>query len=107
MAEAEKTGYLHFYSRGKRKKIRIKLSYYKDLLSHDTPAAIRRITVPTLIVHGMADQSVPITHSKQAFRWLKGTKRLVLVPGAPHTWKDPRYYRPINKIISAWFEIYL
>jgi dipeptidyl aminopeptidase/acylaminoacyl peptidase len=105
--DAKKTGYFTLYSKTQKKTYRIKLRFYYDLMSYDTAAQIKKIKVPTLIVHGSADTSVPLVHSRRAYQLLKQPKRLVIVDGAPHSWKEAKYYRPINSIIASWFEIYL
>jgi pimeloyl-ACP methyl ester carboxylesterase len=46
--------------------------------------AASRITVPVLLVHGDADVDTPPAHSRRVFDALRGPKRLILVPGAPH-----------------------
>jgi len=46
--------------------------------------AARQITVPVLLIHGDADRDTPAAHSQRVFEQLKGSKRLILVPGATH-----------------------
>jgi pimeloyl-ACP methyl ester carboxylesterase len=46
--------------------------------------AAAQITAPVLLVHGEADADTVPEHSKRVFAALKGPKRLILVPGAPH-----------------------
>jgi uncharacterized protein len=53
-----------------------------DLVSPLVAAA--GITVPVLLVHGEADVETSPEHSRRVFAALKGPKRLVVVPGAPH-----------------------
>ncbi|HYD39882.1 MAG TPA: alpha/beta fold hydrolase [Anaeromyxobacter sp.] len=50
----------------------------------DTAAAARRVTVPTLVLHGEDDRFVPREHARQIHDALAGPKSLVLVPGAGH-----------------------
>ncbi len=44
----------------------------------------QRITVPVLIIHGVADVETPPAHSERVYAALKGPKRLIMVPGAGH-----------------------
>jgi pimeloyl-ACP methyl ester carboxylesterase len=46
--------------------------------------AAASITAPVLLVHGDADVETPPAHSERVFAALKGSKRLILVPGAGH-----------------------
>jgi pimeloyl-ACP methyl ester carboxylesterase len=57
-------------------------SFEVDVVS---PArAASRITVPVLLIHGDADVDTTPVHSRRVFDQLRGPKRLILVPGAPH-----------------------
>lgn len=107
LAQAKKTGYFLIYSKSKKKVYKIRLGFYYEMMKFNTPAQIKKISVPTLIVHGSNDESVPLIHSKRAYDLLRQPKRLVIVDGAPHSWKQPKYYGKINSIVASWFEIYL
>jgi pimeloyl-ACP methyl ester carboxylesterase len=47
-------------------------------------AAAAKITVPVFLIHGEADVETPPDHSRRVFAALRGPKRLLLAPGAPH-----------------------
>jgi pimeloyl-ACP methyl ester carboxylesterase len=56
----------------------------KSFSSTDLRADLRSFTVPTLIIHGTADQTVPIdTSARAAAKGIKGA-RLIEYDGAPH-----------------------
>jgi pimeloyl-ACP methyl ester carboxylesterase len=46
--------------------------------------AAAEIEIPVLLIHGEADADTPPDHSRRVLAALKGPKRLILVPGAPH-----------------------
>jgi uncharacterized protein len=46
--------------------------------------AAAHIAAPVLLIHGEADLDTPPAHSERVFDALRGTKRLMLVPGASH-----------------------
>jgi len=50
----------------------------------DFRADLDAITLPTLVIHGDADQIVPLEGSGQRTHEQVGTSRLHVVPGAPH-----------------------
>ncbi len=50
----------------------------------DTAAAARRVTVPTLVLHGADDHFVPPAHARRILDSLAGPKTLALVPRAGH-----------------------
>ena len=87
--------------------MKIKFEYLKDLLSYDTVGKVKKNQMPTLIIHGTNDDSVPLSHSRLAYKLLKGPKKLAIIDKAPHTWKQPKYYKQINPIIVDWFKKYL
>lgn len=105
--EAEKTGYFIAYSRSKRRFLKIKFEYLKDLLNYNTVEKIKKLKIPVLIVHGTKDDSVPMIHSRIAYRLLSGPKKLAIIKNAPHTWKQPKYYKKINPVVTDWFIKYL
>jgi proline iminopeptidase len=53
------------------------------LASGDRSADLRRITAPTLVLHGNADPLVPVKHGMDSARKIPGA-RLQLVPGMGH-----------------------
>jgi hypothetical protein len=46
--------------------------------------AAARLTAPVLLLHGAEDHDTPPAHSERVFAALRGSKQLVLVPGAHH-----------------------
>jgi len=105
--QIKQAGYFIVESRSKRKKYKIRFDFYTDLLKHDTLGQIKKINIPTLIIHGSEDSSVPLKHSQTAYKLLSQPKRMVIILGAPHTWKEPQHYKKINPIIVGWFKKYL
>ncbi|MFA6410217.1 MAG: alpha/beta fold hydrolase [Candidatus Buchananbacteria bacterium] len=110
--EAKKTGYFQIRSARTGKVYKIKIDYYFDILKHNTPAWVKKIKIPTLILHGSKDNSVSLKHSEMAYRLVKGPKKFIIIPGAPHTWRgkdDPggKFQKEINLITTGWFKKYL
>jgi len=112
LAQAKKTGYFQVTSKRTGKVYKIKIGYYFDILKYNTPAQVKKIKVPVLILHGSEDKSVSLNHSKLAYRLVKGSKKLVIIPGAPHTWRGKddlgnKFQKRINPIVAGWFKKYL
>jgi len=64
--------------------------------------AADRIAVPVLLIHGDADVDTPPAHSRRVFDRLKGPKRLILVPGAPHNGSlRPDVWREIEAFVAS------
>ncbi|MDO8474685.1 MAG: alpha/beta hydrolase [Candidatus Rokubacteria bacterium] len=45
---------------------------------------IRRVRCPVLVMHGEADEIVPLWHGRRLFERVTGPKTLVVIPGAHH-----------------------
>jgi putative redox protein len=68
---------------------RLKVSLLEDLESLDVPRAARDVTCPVLILHGDADEVVPVTEAYELHECLSGTKRLSILNGTDHRLSDP------------------
>lgn len=103
----EKDSHFFVFSKSKKKKFKVKINFYFELVNCNTAKKIKQIKVPTLIIHGSRDESVPLSHSRLVYRLVKGQKKMTIIPGAPHTWRQPKYYKKINPIVVDWFKKYL
>lgn len=65
------------------------------------------INVPTLLIHGEADEEVPYTQSIKAFNILKEPKKLVLVPEADHCLRRPQEQAIVLREVREWVLKYL
>ena len=105
--ESDRVGFLKEFSKGfynyeanKERVSKAQLEYDFIVASHASPRAtvetakawmhtdfrseLKNVTVPTLIIHGDADSTVPIeTSAKQAVAGIKGST-LEVIKGAPH-----------------------
>lgn len=86
---------------------KIKKDFYLSMFKIKTASIIKKINIPTIIVHGSKDKSVPLSQSKLCYKLLKKPKKLVIIKGAPHTWKEPRYYNQVNLAVASWFNKHL
>jgi len=68
---------------------RINRSLLDDLESLDVPEAVKQITCPVLILHGDADEVVPVEEAHELYACLTNTKRLSILPGTDHRLSDP------------------
>ena len=51
----------------------------------DISSRLPEITAPTLVVHGQADQAIPLPLGMMLCDQIPGTQRLITIPGAGHT----------------------
>ncbi|MBI2534099.1 MAG: alpha/beta fold hydrolase [Deltaproteobacteria bacterium] len=68
---------------------RINLSLLHDLESLNVPKAVKKITCPVLILHGDADEIVPVEEAYELNACLINSKRLSILPAADHRLSNP------------------
>ena len=56
-------------------------------------AALKMSDLPVLIIHGTADQAVPIEHAENLHQWSNGSE-LLLVEGADHVFGGRHPWQP-------------
>ena len=73
-----------------------------DLAAED----IARVQSPTLLIVGGNDRLV-LKLNRQALAHLKGTKQLVVIPGATHLFEEPGALEKVADLATQWFKRYL
>ncbi|QMU65331.1 MAG: prolyl oligopeptidase family serine peptidase [Flavobacteriaceae bacterium] len=69
---------------------------YKENKDHlNIQKAIERISIPHLIIHGDADTSVPVEHSKNLHKWNPNSE-LYIVPKADHVFGARQPWTEVN-----------
>jgi len=69
------------------KQIKLNYSFVEDFNNHNAYEAAKKITVPTLIVHGDSDIIVPYSQSEKLVTCLPNAK-LITVSGSDHQYDD-------------------
>lgn len=57
----------------------------------ETLPAVEELTQPWLLIHGDADDVVPIADSRDAYEAARGQKKLLELPGSGHLFEDESY----------------
>ena len=83
-------------------RIRLLFSFYEDCAHYDAYAAAKNLAVPTLIVHGDADEYVPVAQSLRLRESLGGKTSFVVLPGADHHFSQPAHFREMTEQIGRW-----
>lgn len=81
---------------------RLPWSHFEDRLQYDILPNVRRFTMPVLMIVGEHDNSTPPVHQKILYDKLPGKKELHIIPGAPHTFRDPNHLQQIKTIFDRW-----
>ncbi|UCD04044.1 MAG: alpha/beta hydrolase [Candidatus Woesearchaeota archaeon] len=87
--------------------IGLKYSFYEDCKSNIAYNFANKIKIPTLLVHGSKDKTVPIKQSEKLFEMLNCERKLKVIKGADHTFTNPQDFKEMVKTISDWFNKWL
>jgi alpha/beta superfamily hydrolase len=68
---------------------RINLSLLHDLETINVREAVKKITSPVLVIHGDADETVPVKEAYELYSCLGSSKKLSILNGADHRLSDP------------------
>lgn len=82
-------GYIPVSDMMKQRTHKLKYSFYLDAEKIRGYEAAERIAAPTLIVHGDADESVPVEQSRELARRISDC-RLEVIPNADHRYSRPQ-----------------
>lgn len=66
---------------------KLKKAFYDEFFKLDLPGSLRKFKRPVLIVHGEKD-AIPVSEPKELFRLIKQPKKLVIIKGANHGFKE-------------------
>lgn len=58
---------------------------------------------PLLVVHGTEDDVIEPHHGRKIFLWAEGQKKLELIKGADHMFRDDRHLETLLSAVSGWF----
>ncbi len=63
---------------------RLNTDFLEEAVTIDVAQAVARITCPALVIHGDADETVPVAQARTLHAALPGEKELCILPGADH-----------------------
>jgi putative redox protein len=81
---------------------RVKRAFYEDTARHDLVAAVREYARPTLLVHGSEDEVVPVEDAVRLHDAAREPRRLMIIPGADHSFSDPERRRVALALCVEW-----
>ncbi len=100
LEEWKRKGYRYYVS-GDGRKLRLNYTFYKDFKKNNGYEAAKQIKVPTLIVHGDKDESVPVKQSKKIASIIRDCK-LEIIKGADHRYSEPEHRKRMLNLISKF-----
>lgn len=81
--------------------LRLNYSFYEDAERIRGYEAVKNIKIPTLIVHGDKDVTVPLEQSKISAS-LMSHCRLEIIRGADHIYSQPRHFEKMIDLLSQF-----
>jgi dipeptidyl aminopeptidase/acylaminoacyl peptidase len=81
-------------------------AFYQDLEQYDAGQAIKKVD-KSLILHGEADELVPLTQAEELYAAARAPKHLEVFPGGDHRFTDPQHRRQAIRMSLEWFQRYL
>ena len=85
---------------------RLKQGFYGDLRTYDLLEAARSAP-PLLILHGSADELVPMEHAQHLYEAAREPKQLKILPGADHVFSRSEDLSTAIELSVQWFKRYL
>ena len=82
-------------------KSRLNYSFFEDFKNNNGYEYAKKINVPTLIIHGDCDETVPIEQSRKTCRLMKKC-RLEIIKGADHRYTKPEHFQKVIDLISEF-----
>lgn len=81
--------------------------FFEDVVRHDVVGAAARITAPWLILHGSADEVVPVGDARDLYANAAGPKELKVIAGADHRFTREDHLEELIRDATIWFKKYL
>jgi len=82
---------------------RLGYQFYDDMLAYDTYSAAGHIQAPTLVIHGDADEDVPVDQSRKFFSSMTVVKKeMEILSGADHDFSKPADFDKMIHLLSEW-----
>ncbi|MBD3310386.1 prolyl oligopeptidase family serine peptidase [Candidatus Woesearchaeota archaeon] len=105
LSETELQGWKEKGFRIKKKpdgrEFRINYSFYENIDKNDGYKAAERINIPTFIVHGSADKTVPVEQSKNICSMIHDCK-LEIIEGADHRFSGSGHFARMMQLVSGF-----
>lgn len=80
---------------------------YEDACTYDMEKIVPMIKAPVLVIHGDRDTTVPMWHAESIIRLASGEKKLVVVKGADHFFKDENQFNEMIQTSLSWLVSHL
>lgn len=105
LKEWKETGYRISESRSKPGVMKkLKWSFMEDRLRYDLLENADKLMMPVLLIVGESDTSTPPKHQQIFFDKLPGSKKLHIIKGASHTFREQGHLEEIKGLFLNWID---
>ncbi len=86
---------------------RLKRRFFTDIKNYNLSSAVGKIGCPILIIHGSADEFVPLEDAHYLYEKAKEPKRLEIIEGASHGFDESKHLEQVISLTLDWLKQYL
>jgi pimeloyl-ACP methyl ester carboxylesterase len=105
LKELKDTGRVSFNSRGRS--LQLSTQFFADAKQYDLPETVKSLQTPLMVVHGDADEIIPVQNAYLAKTLNPEYTELVVIPGANHMFSAEMHRNQTSKLVVKWFKEHL
>ncbi len=100
--ELEDTGKVSFTSRGRS--LQLSTEFFADAKQYDLPGTVTSLKTPLMVIHGDADEIIPVKNAYLAKTLNPERTELTVIPGADHMFSNDTYRSQTVQLVVKWFK---
>ena len=105
LKELEDTGKVSFNSRGRS--LQLSTKFFADAKQYNLPETITSLQTPLMVVHGDADEIIPVQDAYLVKTMNPEYTELVVISGADHMFSAEMHRSQTSKLVVKWFKEHL
>jgi len=105
LKELEDTGRVSFNSRGRS--LQLSTQFFADAEQYDLSKTVKSLQTPLMVIHGDADEIIPVQDAYLAKTLNPEYTELVVIPGADHMFSDEMHRSQASQLVVKWFKEHL
>lgn len=105
LEKLEDTGRVSFNSRGRS--LQLSTEFFADAKQYDLPETVKSLQIPLMVIHGDADEIIPVQDAYLGKTLNPEYTKLVIIPGADHMFSAEMHRSQTVKLMVKWFKEHL
>jgi len=105
LKELEDTGRVSFNSRGRS--LQLSTKFFADAGQYDLSKTVKSLQTPLMVIHGDADEIIPVQDAYLAKTLNPEYTELVVIPGADHMFSAEMHRSQASQSVVKWFKEHL